>query len=217
MANSRKTSGRCIAGKEVANGVYGPWIRPVSSRPTAELSEYERRYENGRDPRVLDIVRVPMMEPRPHGFQTENHLIDPDKYWTSQGAATWADARNALDPLGPLWDNASSSYNGLHDRVNEQLANPLNGSLRLIRVGDFVINVVTEGEEFGNGKRRLRGQFSHLGVHHLLSITDPVTERTYYAGQNGSFHVGDAILCVSLGEPYQGYAYKLVASVLLPL
>ena len=156
-----------------------------------------------------------MIEPRPHAFQTENHLIDDNTYWTLVGKGGWEDARNALDP-GPLWDNTSSSYNGLHDRVSEQAAAPAQGSLRLVEVQDFVVNVVVEGEEFGNRKRRVRGQFSRNGVHHHLSITDPVMERRYFAGQNGSFQVGHAILCISLGEPYQGYAYKLIAGVILP-
>jgi hypothetical protein len=41
-------------------------------------------------------------------------------------------------------------------------------------------------------------------------------ERRYFAGENGSFRIDHAILCISLGEPYQGYTYKLVAGVILP-
>src|SRR5215469_11888402 len=90
LANSRKISGRCVAGKEIENEQIGGWVRPVSGRPNAELSEYDRRYENGTDPKILDIVRIPMIEPRPHAFQTENHLIDENVYWTLVGRGGWS-------------------------------------------------------------------------------------------------------------------------------
>lgn len=46
-----------------------------------------------------------------------------------------------------------------------------------------------------------------------LAVTDPVIERQYLLGQDGEFDVGSAILCISLGEPYGEYAYKLIAGV----
>jgi len=96
LANSRKISGRCVAGKETAGGKIGAWIRPVSGRPAGELSEEDRRFENGQDPRLLDVIRIPMVEPRPHGFQTENHLIDEGYYWTKEREASWDDLKAAL-------------------------------------------------------------------------------------------------------------------------
>ncbi|WP_157009827.1 dual OB domain-containing protein [Sphingobium sp. YBL2] len=217
LANSRKTSGRCIAGREIANGNLGAWIRPVSARENAELSEEDRRFENGRDPRVLDIVRITLIEPKPHAFQIENHLIDADYYWTLQGRATWQQARAAVDGTGrPLWSNMSSSYSGVHDRVAEDQAVPADGSLRLIEVHDLQVNVVVEGAEFGNGKRKVRGRFTHGGVQHYLSITDPPVERQYLLGQNGAIQVGHALLCISLSEPFNGWAYKLIAAVITP-
>lgn len=30
LANSRRTGGRCIAGKELINGQFARWVRPVS-------------------------------------------------------------------------------------------------------------------------------------------------------------------------------------------
>lgn len=80
LANSRKLSGRCIAGKEKLRRGYGEWIRPVSARPSEEISEEERRYENGQSAQILDVISVPMREPRPGAHQTENHLIDDDYY-----------------------------------------------------------------------------------------------------------------------------------------
>lgn len=76
LANSRKLSGRCIAGKELVEPRR--WIRPVSVREHEEVSEYERQYEDGSDPRVLDIFDVELLEPRPRTYQQENWLLDPD-------------------------------------------------------------------------------------------------------------------------------------------
>ena len=64
LANSRKLNGRCIAGREVSRGGAGPWIRPVSEREHQEVSEYERQYQDGSDPRVLDVISVPLIRKR---------------------------------------------------------------------------------------------------------------------------------------------------------
>lgn len=81
LANSRKLSGRCVAGKELIDEVAGPWVRPVSDRPKEEVSEDERQYEDGSDPRVLDIIDVPLTAPRPKAYQSENWLLEPEEYW----------------------------------------------------------------------------------------------------------------------------------------
>ena len=71
LANSRKLSGRCIAGVEISRyGSAAGWIRPVSAREHEEVSEHERQYEDGSDPRVLDVIDIPFVTPRPKGYQT---------------------------------------------------------------------------------------------------------------------------------------------------
>ncbi len=217
LANSRKTSGRCIAGKEVLHDGFGDWIRPVSARITGELSEEERRFEKGGDPCILDVVEVVMVEHRPHGYQVENHLIDDKHYWRLERRAGWVDVLGCLDEVVVhLWTNNSSSYYGTHDRVSEAEAAGIQSSLKLIKVDDLAVKVAVEGAEFGNGKRKVRACFSLNGEFYRLAITDPIVERQYLARENGTYDVGEAVLCVSLGELYDGYAYKLVAAVFLP-
>src|SRR5687767_9109418 len=123
LANSRKPSGRCVAGREMTSSTIGGWIRPVSSRATQEISEHERNYSDGRDPSLLDIIEIPMLTPQPHNHQTESHLIDPTQYWVQRARMSWQQLQTAVeDPAGPLWLNTSSSSQGLNDRVPEESA-----------------------------------------------------------------------------------------------
>jgi hypothetical protein len=217
LANSRKTSGRCIAGKELVDDEPAAWVRPVSSRPSEEISEEERRYENGQDPKVLDVIRIPMLSSQPKFYQSENHLIDDGYYWAKVRQGSWADAVGAIDNVkGTLWPNVSSSYNGTNDRVPEATAKTLTGSLFLIKPTSLKIHVNTEGAEFGQPKRKVRASFGHNSANYKLSVTDPNIERQYLQSQNGVYEINKAVLCISLGELWDGYAYKLIAGVILP-
>jgi len=78
-------------------------------------------------------------------------------------------------------------------------------------VDDLKIEVLIEGAEFGNPRRKVRGEFTLNDVNYRLAITDPTVESEY---ADGTHDIGSAILCISLGEPYEGYAYKLIAGVI---
>lgn len=214
LANSRKLTGRCVAGKEVLTNGTGDWIRPVSACNSGELSEEERRYEDGKDPRVFDIIDIPILKARPHLYQSENHLIDADEYWKKTGAISWEDLRYLVDSLASLWVDGDSSYNGVNDRVAMQVASQLDHSLVLIEPQNLTIHVQVEGADFGNPKRKVRADFIHHGTHYRLVVTDPVAERAFLSRANGVYPLQDAYLCISLGEEYQGSCYKLVATIL---
>lgn len=213
LANSRKLNGRCVAGKELDKGKVGPWIRPISIRPTGELSDRDRRYSDGKDPKLFDLVHVNFLEEKAHPHQNENHMIDDNIYWHRLGVASSNQVKACIDPIkGELWNNKSSSYNGRHDRVAEKEAGGA-GSLKFIEVGDLTIHVQVEGAAFGNGRKKVRAEFSAAGHNYLLAVTDPGTESKYLGRDEGVYDIGRVLLCISLGEPYQGFVYKLVAAM----
>ena len=217
LANSRKIAGRCIAGREWTEGKgAGGWIRPVSARESQEVSEYERQYEDGSDPRVLDVIDVPVLEPQPKGHRTENWLLDPMYYWTKVGSYSPLDLAALTDPIAPLWSDGDGTRHGRNDRVWVESAGSISDSLRLIRVEELEIEVFTPGEAFGNAKRRVQGRFVHAGREYALRVTDPVYERRYLAKLDGGYRLGECCLTISLGEPYQGAFYKLVAAIIEP-
>ena len=217
LANSRKLAGRCIAGREwSAAKQAGSWIRPVSARDGQEVSEYERQYEDGSDPRVLDIIDIPVQEPQPDGYQTENWLLDPEYYWEKVGVYSPLDLSALADPIEPLWVDGYSTYNGSNDKIPVEAKGETSSSLRLIRVEEVALKVFAPGEAFGNSKRRVQGRLIHADQDYALWVTDPIYERRYLAKLDGTYRIGECHLTVSLGEPYRDTIYKLIAAIIEP-
>lgn len=218
LANSRKPpSGRCVAGREVTPAGFGGWIRPVSARPSQEISEEERRYEDGKDPRVLDVISIDMTHPQPQHHQQENHIIDADCYWVKRGTVSWRDLQRAVeDPAGPLWLNGSSTWHGHNDQVPNDRVSGLTRSLYLVRPDHLTLIVASEGGGFGPRRRRVRARFDLCGHSYCIVVTDPWMEAQCLTGPDGETELVDALLCVSLGEVFHGHAYKLAAAVITP-
>ncbi|MBS0151035.1 MAG: hypothetical protein JSR31_08845 [Nitrospira sp.] len=214
LANSRKLQGRCIAGCEMSQGRPNVWIRPVSDREHEEVSEYERQYEDGSDPMVMDMIDVPLREPRPKGYQQENWLIDPDFYWVKVGALSWDDLEAYAVTDGTLWINGHRTFHGVNDFFPLDQAGTVRSSLTLIHVDMVELRVLRPGENFGNPKRRVQGRFTFAGNSYSLRVTDPKIEREYLAHQDGRYSLGESYLTISLGEPFEGNCYKLIAAVI---
>jgi hypothetical protein len=214
LANSRKRYGRCIAGRELLQGELGQWVRPVSDREHEEVSEYERQYEDGSDPRVLDIIDVPLIRARGNRHQPENWLLDPGRYWSKAGEFKHKNLHFLADPQGELWINGRDTYNGLNDFVLVDEADRIGGSLKLIFVDSLQLYVYSPGQVFGNRKRRVQAAFSFSRVGYRLWVTDPLIETRYLAQPNGVHTLGPSYLTVSLGEPLDDRCYKLVAAII---
>lgn len=187
----------------------------MSNREHQEVSEYERQYPDGSDPKLLDIVDVPLLQHCPEEYQRENWLLDPQYYWQRVATLPWQHLRSLSETKGPLWRNGFHSYNGHNDRIPLQDAAAEKSSLKLIRVGAMRLRVFAPGEAFGNSKRRVQAAFHFDGVSYALWTTDPLIERRYLALDDGHYDLPDSYLTVSLGEPFGDYCYKLVAAVMV--
>lgn len=210
LANSRKLSGRCIAGREISGNAIGDWVRLVSSRVNEEISLEERRFEDGSEPALLDVLEIPMIEPRPHSCQAENHLIDDKYYWTKVDEFSKSKLRGLTENPPELWSNDHHSYNGINDRIPESEADSLSSSLVLIEPEQLVVCV-----ERGLKKLQVRAMFRFRGKRYKLTVTDPDIERSFLKQGEGEYEYDlPAVACVSIGEPFEGYRYKLVASII---
>ena len=217
LANSRKLAGRCIAGREWDGAHPGDWIRPVSKRPGQEVSEYERQYEDGSDPKVLDVIDVPVVERverDEENWQSENWLLDEEWYWRKVGTYAWFDLPALVDAPKPLWRDGFDTYHGRNDRVPLEEMGRFQNSLCLIEVPELTLVVFAPGEAFGNRKRRVQGRFGHAGRRYALWVTDPVCERRYLAKLDGEYRRDRCFLTISMGERYEGHCYKLIAAVI---
>lgn len=214
LANSRKISGRCVAGREWDGKAAGAWVRPISSREHEEISEKEREYKDGSDPKVLDVIDIPLMRSRARTFQSENWLIDDRYYWEKAGRVSWTQLGTLVDAAGTLWSNGYSTKQGRNDRVPSVIATKLKDSLRLIRVRSLELVTYAPGESRGINRRRVQGKFQYGGVEYALRVTDPIVERTYLAQPDGEHRLGECYLTVSLGEEFKGFCYKLIAAVI---
>ena len=215
LANSRMSGGRCIAGKVLqTDGRAGEWIRPVTAWTTGALSERERQYGDGGEPRALDVIDVPVVEAKPTEHQQENWVVNPERRWVRVGRMDGSALPYWLDVPPTLWVNGYSSDDGVNDRVPSSETGTLESSLSLICVDALRVNV---SESDGDQAPELRGSFEYNGHDYSLRITDADAESGSMRMRPGDYDSGARFLTISLtAKPFEGYLYKLIAAIVRP-
>jgi hypothetical protein len=217
LANSFKTGGSCIAGREILpDGSFGKWIRPVSARATAEISSRESWCTHGAHPNLLDILDIQFLKSAPHGHQTENYEIDPSKRWIKAGILPWAELAGLAEKPASLWVNSDRTQNGAFNCVSETDAATVNSSLVLLKKSRITVKVgsTTWG---GNTKKSYHVHFGYKSVDYIMRLTDPIATNSRRFKEEGDYILEDVYLCISLTEPWaqdNQRCHKLVAAII---
>lgn len=222
LAKSTKHGGICIAGiKTDGSG----WLRPVSNKKDGTLYPEHYTLEDGSEPELFDIIRIPCTKPEPKCHQPENWLIQPNKFWKFIGNCTLFQAQQLLNPeiknnsFSPeLLGNTESKID-----YEELTKSAFQSSLALIKPRELQWQITSY-----QGQKKCRAIFT-LGENlYDLPITDPIWKSLLSSLKEGTYECEEVIekldlqnfesdkfrLTISLGEPFEGYCYKLVAAII---
>ncbi len=219
LANSRKPPGRCVAGIVIKNdGSFGDWVRPIILSNKNALSVSNTKNQNEVEIKVLDIVSF-SHNGLAHNidFQKENLVVKPQSRFEGiffhsgkmqQGSLNSVILDKVPWPVSPTED---SSYGMRNNRISEQHLGSVSNSLCLIKKELKIYSV--SGYQ---GKKRLVGAFSDGYDKYVLPITCPIMENQLKLEvKDPPVVFPKAIMCLSLGEIFQGFSYKLIASVII--
>ena len=214
LANSVKHHQHCVAGKDL---VSGQWIRPVVDSAGKELPRRLVKYHNPYGRYVVKpLLKIEMdfLGHAPLPFQPENYVVNPDFQWRQQYSITYSELADYFDTPECLWPMGYSSFNGMNDRVPHapvvvgDIA--ISQSLYLIKPEDLRIRVTRDQQ----CSTRLRAVFGYRGEQYDIAVTDPRMS-DFYEHQPGEYLLQEVSgLCLSLGQPYEGYCYKLAVAIL---
>lgn len=195
LAKSIKHRNFCVAGKNI---VTGAWVRPVGGGEGTELTPEQVEYRNYYGQysiKPLQVVQMSFSAGAPLINQPENKIVS-GVIWQQCPPFNVTELAPYLDSPNDLW---GAGYRVLYSSI-EGGDTSIDQSLYLISVDN--LNLFLND----NGKRK--ASFSYSGVTYQLSVTDPNFDNMLEEGKEGA-----AILCISLGENFEGYCYKLVAGI----
>lgn len=199
FASSIKHNAKCIAGKYLGSD---KWFRLVSDASGSAVSYekavfYNDLYKKSYPLVPLKVVSIPVDKAAPISGQPENIIlgngairqIEPFKI---------NDIQCYCDNPSNLWGNGAS--------VSAANITSITQSLYLIKPEN--VKLYKNRDEF-NGKEKRYVSFDYNMIQYNLSCTDPKFDSLL---ENKNLSV--QALCISLGENFNGYHYKIVAAIL---
>jgi len=173
--------------------------------------------DDGNEAALLDVIEVNISEHRPKPYQPENWVLGNEQWKLMKRF----NPKEAYMVLMKVLASGPELFGNIGDRVPLLgLQNqPVPGSLVLIKPTDVLWYIATSI----TGKRQTRALFSLNRATYDLAITDPVWEQRLQSLDFGvhpreaaGVGLDDVLLfTISLGGPFQGQCYKLIAGIVL--
>lgn len=202
FANSVKRNQHCVAGKDIFTE---KWIRPVSTSEKKELTAQQCTCENSQEQvKLLQQINIDFLQHDPLENQPENYLIS-DKKWSLSGSINREDIKNYLDEPDNLWIDDENQNDRVAYSLIETKKTQITQSLYLIAIEK--IHIYWKDRSQWERKPQRRGKFKYNDVEYDLAITDPNFEN--YEKQD----LLNKYLCISLGGQFNGFCYKIIASI----
>jgi hypothetical protein len=214
LANSRKYSGRCIAGVELSRHPDGflkmvetpahqpSWIRPVSQSEFGELSADWVRHIRLGDLIEVDVENKPIT----HGYQCENVYFDAKSLQIIEHLDLTHDRLKRLS----IQEN-SLLFGGRGGSVPVDNLADVDNSLQFIKVEKAALR--WRDEPGMRPQERL--VFLYNDYEYDLPLTDIEFVEKYLKDDTILEKANDVFLTVSLSLPHDGRLYKLAAGVFL--
>lgn len=212
LANSYKHGGRCIAGIEVVPQSDGSltivrhddgrprWIRPVSMSANGEIPNHL-----AESFKIFSLVKLTEVEPCPHKAHTEDVHCSRMEICPFDLLPT----KSFLNLLIDTQHQAVFYYRG--KAIPATIIDRLNYSLMLIQPKNVSAYCDEERE---NSKYRMK--FTYFGSNYDFPITDPVFLEQFKKNPEKYDDLDGVYLVLSLGLEFEGFHFKLVATVVFP-
>ncbi len=211
LANSRKNSGRCVAGVDL---VTRKWVRPVGVRPTGELARPEYTVLSGSaSTEVLpgDVVEMPLGQSRASVYHPEDIQIAGP--WTL--LEHWGPSQ-VLHEMEHLVQHNAPLFGSADDRLSVSgIRNSSNHSSLQLALSDLSTFFWTTSM---SGTPQLRGAVKTGDTWVDLSVTDSRIESELRGHQPTK--VANCLLTISLGVPFhpqgatEDFCFKIIAAVM---
>lgn len=211
LANSKKHTGRCVAGIElvldkdrcsIVRDRQNPhWIRTVSDREHGEVSSELAGHLN-----LLDIVEFEAIRDIPKGYQSENILYD--EYFGFNVVSKIHPSVNVLDKL--VSQNYSTLFLNRGKAVPADRIDELNYSLVFIKPKD--VKIFTG--QSSNGRPQVRSSFTYYNTSYDFPITDIDFLREFSLRPDIFLDLPNYYFTISLGLEFQSWHTKLIAGVI---